>query len=222
MSIAGPKIAALAAGAINKRPRLGRSLASFERMIAATKKLMLERGSENFTLQDVSDAGNVSIGSIYLRFESKDRLLHAVIAEELSDILEGEQAMIARVLEESDGLANFLENYIASYSKFLHANAAMLRTIMQRAAIDSAVSEPGKETARLSASMSINAIMTFEDQIRGPDKLEKAAAVFQIIFATIARQYGLGSNPEAGDPALWPMMRGHLGRMTYAYLQHSG
>lgn len=218
MSTSGTQTRALAAGALSRKPRQGRSLASFERMLEATKALMLERGSEDFTLQDVSERGNVSIGSIYLRFESKDRLLHAVIAQELDQIIAGERAMIDEVLASSKSLAQFLPLYIDRYSGFLAENATLLRTVMQRAAIDPAVSGPGRETAQRSARMSLDAIMTFRDEIGGGNPEIKVQAVFQIIFATIARQYGLGATAESGDEKVWALMKPELSRMALAYL----
>jgi AcrR family transcriptional regulator len=211
----------LAFNAPSRRPRQGRSLASFERMLQATKELMVESGSDSFTLQDVSDRGQVSIGSIYLRFESKDRLLHAVIAQELQGIVESERAMLATTVSESATLAAFMPRYIDRYSKFLEENAPLLRTIMQRAAVDPVVSEPGKETARRSAAISVEAILNYRNEIRAADATERAQAVFQIIFATIARQYGLGTTPESGDPVVWQFMKVQLEKMSLAYLLHA-
>jgi AcrR family transcriptional regulator len=212
---------ALALGALSRRPRQGRSLASFDRMLEATRQLMIESGSDSFTLQDVSERGQVSIGSIYLRFESKDRLLHAVIAEELQAIIAKERAMLDETLAESANLGEFLPRYIERYSTFLQTHAPLLRTIMQRAAVDPAVSEPGKETARRSSAMSIAAILTYRDEIKATDAADKAHAVFQIVFATVARQFGLGSTPESGDPVVWEFMKNELAKMALAYLRHA-
>ena len=222
MSTAASQTKALAAGALSRKPRQGRSLASFERMLVATKSLMLEHGGEEFTLQDVSDRGNVSIGSIYLRFESKDRLLHAVIAQELEAIIAGERALLDSVLADSTGLARFLDLYIDRYSRYLASNAPLLRTIMQRAAIDPAVSGPGKETARKSAAMSIEAMLRFSSEIGGTNPAEKAQVAFQIVFATIARQFGLGATPESGDEAVWAVVKKELAKMALAYLRFDG
>jgi AcrR family transcriptional regulator len=191
-------------------------------MLEATKALMLERGSEDFTLQDVSERGNVSIGSIYLRFESKDRLLHAVIAKELSGIIASECAMIDGLLAKHRELERFLPRYIERYSDLLERNAQLLRAIMQRAAIDPAVSGPGRETARRSATMSVDALLTFSDEIRGGNPRTKAEAVFQIVFATIARQFGLGSTSKAGDNDVWTVVRAELAKMALAYLRFDG
>ena len=219
MSTETKHVDALADSALTRKPRQGRSLASFQRMIDATKALMLESGSDNFTLQDVSERGNVSIGSIYLRFDSKDRLLHAVIAEELQAVIAKERAMLDATLAESSSLGDFLPRYIDRYSAFLEENAPLLRTIMQRASVDPAVSGPGKETARRSADMSVAAILCYRDEIKAHDAEERAAAIFHILFATVARQYGLGSTPESGDPQLWPILKRELAKMALAYLR---
>ena len=221
MSTATRHTEALALQALSRKPRQGRSLASFERMLEATKALMIETGGDSFTLQDVSERGQVSIGSIYLRFESKDRLLHAVIAEELQTILAKERVMIDEVLAETNSLGEFLPRYIARYSAFLEEYAPLLRTIMARAEVDPAVSEPGKETARRSSEMSIAAILTFRDEIKSADPEAKALAVFQIVFATIARQFGLGSTPESSDPYLWGFIKDEIVKMALAYLRHA-
>lgn len=221
MSTATRHTEALALQALSRKPRQGRSLASFERMLEATKALMIETGGDSFTLQDVSERGQVSIGSIYLRFESKDRLLHAVIAEELQAIIAKERVMIDAVLAETSTLGAFLPLYIARYSAFLEQHAPILRTIMARAEVDPLVSEPGKETARRSSEMSIEAILTFRDEIKSADPEAKALAVFQIVFATIARQFGLGSTPESSDPYLWGFIKDEIAKMALAYLRHA-
>jgi AcrR family transcriptional regulator len=212
---------ALAESAVVRKPRQGRSLASFTRMIEATKALMLESGSEDFTLQDVSERGNVSVGSIYLRFESKDRLLHAVIAEELQSIIAGEQAFHADILARAKTLAEFLPLYVEGYSNFLAEHAMMLRTIMQRATVDPAVSEPGKETARKSTELSVNAILAYRDEIKSDDPETKANTIHHIVFATVARQYGLGSTPESGDDKVWDKVKNEIAKMALAYLKHA-
>lgn len=216
-----PATAQLAAGAVTRQPRQGRSRASFERMLAATRQLMLERGSEDFTLQEVSDIGNVSIGSIYLRFQSKENLLHAVIADELDRVSADEQEMIATVLSESARLADFVPLFVDRYYEVLRDHAPFLRLIMARAAFDPAVSEPGKITAHKTQTASIAAIVSFRDEIGSDDPELRASATFQIIFATIARCLSLGSTVESADAQNWTMLRSELATMCLAYLKHA-
>lgn len=213
-------VRSLSENAVIRKPQQGRSLASFQRMLEATKALMLERGSENFTLQDVSERGGVSIGSIYLRFESKDRLLHAVIGQELEAIVEGERAMLNEIVARSTSLVDFLPRYIHAYSDFLADHAQLLRTIMQRAEIDPAVSEPGRESAQRSAELSAEAILHFRNEISSDDPERRAHTVFRIVFATAARQFGLGSTAESADDRIWAVLKEELSTMALAYLRH--
>lgn len=214
-------IETLSLGAVTRRPRQGRSLASFERMIQATRELLLDKGSEDFTLQDVSERGRVSIGSIYLRFECKERLLHAVIGAELADIVAGEAEMVAEVRDAAQTLKQFLMLYVERYSAMLEATAPMLRAIMQRASIDGAISAAGKEAAFRSFSTAIDAMLAYRDEIHAADAAQKANAVMHVIFASVARQHGLGSTPESSDPAVKALMATELAAIAYAYLHHT-
>jgi AcrR family transcriptional regulator len=202
----------------SRQPQQGRSRASLERMLAAARELMLERGSEEFTLQEVSQRGNVSIGSIYLRFESKDNLVRAVIAESDGDIGAAEDAMFRMLRAESTSLGQFVPRYVEAYAEVLRQFAPLLRLSMDRAAFDPQVSAPGKVRANTAAAAATEAMLAFADEIAGPDRQLKADAAFRIIFATLARQLSLGSTFESMDPIDWEQLKRELGRMTLAYL----
>jgi AcrR family transcriptional regulator len=204
---------------MNRLPQQGRSRASLERMLAAARNLMLERGSEEFTLQEVSQRGNVSIGSIYLRFESKDNLVRAVIGASDSEIGGAESAMFEMLRAECASLEVFVPRYVEAYAEVLKRFAPLLRLSMERASFDPQVSGPGKERANTAAAAATAAILSFKDEIAGPDCETKADAAFRIIFATLARQLSLGSTPESMDSIDWEQLKRELGRMTLAYLK---
>lgn len=209
----------LTAASVSRKPQQGRSKASFERILAAAEALMLERGSEDFTLQEVSSAGSVSIGSIYLRFDSKDNLVRAVIANELERIKRDEDEMLAKVLAASPALADFMPRYVELYAEVLQHHSPLLRLIMQRAAQDPGVSESGKRSAHHSATTAVAAMMTFEKEFGGTNAQQRANATFHIIFATLARQLSLGSTDESADEMDWSELKSELARMCVAYLK---
>src|SRR4051812_41941303 len=91
-----------------RTPTQDRSQASLERMLQAALSLMSERASEDFTLLEVSQSGKVSIGSIYHQFRSKDDLVRAVIARQLADLAEIQQAGLQEVLRVSKTLEQFI------------------------------------------------------------------------------------------------------------------
>jgi AcrR family transcriptional regulator len=210
----------LAVDTVSRRPQQGRSKASLERMLSAAEKLMVERGNEDFTLQDVSRDGDVSIGSIYLRFESKDNLVRAVIANHLVRSADDEDRMIGEVTGRSHNLAEFVRNFVDAYAEFLREHAPMLRLAMDRARHDPLVSGPGKETATRAARASAQAMLTFADEFGGEDRELRAFSAFNVIFSTLARELSLGSSAETAQDLDWMVLKAQLARMCLAYLKH--
>lgn len=208
----------LAVDTVSRTPQQGRSKASFERMLVAAEKLMLERGSEEFTLQDVSQSGNVSIGSIYLRFKSKENLVRAVIANHLERMAADEDVMMAAVKRTATSLATFVPRYVQAYAELLREHAPLLRMSMQRASFDPLVSGPGRQSANRAAAMGIDAMLEYRAQFGGTDNERKANAAYHIIFSTLARQLSLGSTGESVHPQDWQELKIELGRMCLAYL----
>ena len=61
-----------------REPKQSRSKASLERLLKSAAELLTEKGYAEFTLQEVSARAQVSIGSIYNRFKSKDDLIRQI------------------------------------------------------------------------------------------------------------------------------------------------
>ena len=203
----------------NRQPLQGRSKASLARILSATRALMLERGSEDFTLQDVSKLGNVSIGSIYLRFDGKDALVRSVLSEFLQDLSREEDAMMAGVQEQSRNLGELVPLYVVAYAEILRKHAPLLRLAMERASFDPLVSEPGKRSAFRSEQRGADAMLAYADEFGGGDKALKARSSYHVIFATLARQLSLGSTGESVHDTDWEIMKQELGKMCLAYLR---
>ena len=210
---------AFAVGDVSRKPQQGRSKASLERMLAAGRELMLDRGSEEFTLQEVSERGQVSIGSIYLRFESKDNLVRGVIAEALEVLARDEDELLARLEHDCKDLASFVPAYVEGYSEVLRRHAPLLRLTMERAATDPQVSAPGKESALRAETNATNAMLAHSAEFGGSDHKLKAQSAYHIIFATLARQLSLGSSGEAVHNYDWTLMKRQMARMVLAYFR---
>lgn len=210
---------ALAVETVSRKPQQGRSKASLERMLSAARELMLERGNEDFTLQDVNQRGAVSIGSIYLRFQSKDNLVRAVIARALEELALAEETMVNDVLAQSPTLDEFMPRYVADYAEVLRINAPLLRLAMERASFDPLVSKPGKDHALRATDRGMQAMLHYRADFGGGDHETRANSAYKIVFATLARQLSLGSSGEAAHDYDWDVLKRELGRMCLAYLR---
>ena len=202
---------------VSRKPQQGRSKASLERMLVAARELMLERGSEEFTLQEVSERGQVSIGSIYLRFESKDNLVRGVIAEVLDSLRAEENSLLERLAKDCPDLDRFVPAYVEAYAELLRRHAPLLRMTMERAVFDPLVAGPGKENALRAEADATEAFLKHSAQFGGTDHRVRAQAAYHIIFATLARQLSLGSSGEAAHGYDWSLLKRELGRMCLAY-----
>ncbi len=189
-------------------------------MLAAARELMIERGNEDFTLQEVSQRGQVSIGSIYLRFESKDNLVRAVLANGLQALSDNESAMITDLGRQCRNLSEFVPRYVEAYAEVLRINAPLLRLAMARAEIDPLVSSPGKEAAEIAVRQSTSALLRYVDEFGGSDHELRASSAHHIIFATLARQLSLGSTSESVTVYDWDLLKRELSRMCLAYLRY--
>ena len=213
---------ALAVADVSRKPRQDRSKASLERMLAAGRELMLERGSEEFTLQEVSERGQVSIGSIYLRFESKDNLVRGVIAEALEALAAEETDLLQRLDGECADLSSFVSGYVEGYAEVLRRHAPLLRLTMERATYDPLVAKPGKQHALRTETEATAAMLAHAEEFGGSDTKDhkvKAQTAHHIIFATLARQLSLGSSGEAAHDYDWGLLKRELARMCLAYLR---
>lgn len=212
----------LAVADVSRKPQQGRSLASLKRMLEAARNLMLERGNEEFTLQEVSERGQVSIGSIYLRFESKDNLVRGVIAEALEALSQEETALVQRLNADCAELARFLFAYVEGYAEILRKHAPLLRLTMERAEFDPLVAIPGNQQALRAETDMTEALLAHAAEFGGSnpdDHRIRAQSCYHVIFATLARQLSLGTGVEAVHAYDWNRMKHELARMSLAYLR---
>ncbi|WCT80056.1 TetR/AcrR family transcriptional regulator [Novosphingobium humi] len=204
-----------------KLPEQDRSKASQERMLAATRRLIAHHGSDDFTLKDVALAGKVSVGSIYLRYPSKDRLIRTALSLELDRIAAEEVRMVRSVLKKAYNLAEAVALYIEGYGHLLATNALILRTAMNRAEHDTELSVIGKARAEQSAVAAIQIFLAFPEEIGGQRKQAKADVAFRLIFAALAREFGLGATRDSARWIDWAAFRQELALACLAYLQHA-
>jgi len=66
-----------------KPPRQQRSGRTFDALLEATRELLAERDFDDIGVADITSRANLSAGSFYARFDDKDSVLHAVVAQHL-------------------------------------------------------------------------------------------------------------------------------------------
>ncbi len=213
-----PHTAALPPLPDERQPLQSRSRASLTRMLGAARRLLIERGSDDFALSDVSRVGRVSIGSIYHRFQSKEELLRAVHRQLMED-LHGEQtAIVGSIRARARDLPGLLAMLIDEIAEFLKRNAGALRPMMACANKDGAIAAAGKASHTELRSLFIAALLTYRSTIRHANPSAAADTCFKMIYAAIARDLGFEAAHIAADQAEWGNLKINLFAMCSAFL----
>ena len=158
-----------AVGAHLKPPQQERSRQSLERALDAAVALMVERGSDAFTLAEVAERADVSIGSIYGRVKSKDDLLRSVHARELQRIDEETAKKFRRFKREPGDLDRAAAFAVTTAAQVLRKNAGILGPFMMRANSDSVVAEMGARSHQALEAEFTTVVMSQIGKYRPPE-----------------------------------------------------
>ncbi|MFM6853471.1 MAG: TetR/AcrR family transcriptional regulator [Sphingopyxis sp.] len=202
-----------------RAPVQGRSRQSYDRMMSAAENLLSTRGSGDFTLNEVSRAGKVSIGSIYNRFESKDALLHAVQLRVLDRVDREMTDRLDAAIASYSGLDHLVSRLIDALAETLKKHADLMRPLMQIASIDEQVSVTGKASYNKTATSFRTAILDHRDEIARPDANRAVDTSFRIAYAAVARYLGFGSATTAAWEGDWDVLKEDLAIMVAAFLR---
>lgn len=206
-------------GEATRVPQQGRSRASYERMLVAAEKLMVKRGDDDFTLTEVAKTGKVSIGSIYLRFASKDDLIRAVHVRVLARIDEDQRTMLADVRERSGTLDEYSRCFVEAYAELLKTYGPVLRPIMFRAIHDESMSTIGRSSAEVLSVEVHRQLLSYSAEFGRADHQRLVENAFRMIYCTLARYLGLGSSPESANEGNWEELKEDLAVMCPAFLR---
>ena len=185
-----------------REPKQQRSRLSFERIQDAALALLVERGSDAFTLAEVCGRADASMGAIYNRVDGKDDLIRVIHDREMAKMdrdtiqaLEGKDLSKGNVGEAAAKLIDGIE-------LVLQEHADVLRPFMLLAAKDEQVSVRGRMSYQLMADQFIELLSQRRGEIRHPNPVAAIEWCFTIVYSVFARRLGLGfleGAEEVGD-----------------------
>lgn len=187
-------------------------------MLATARKLMIERESADFTLQEVSFLGKVSIGSIYFRFRSKDELVRAVIGQDLEVMAADEIDAIAAIAQSASGIDEFITAYIGALADIVKRHALMLGLAMRDAASDPVMSDVGEDQEMAAALRFAKGLALYKENV--PDDVERRAVfAFHVLFATLARHIIKESQRSSFTRVRWNELIAEVSKMILGYIR---
>jgi AcrR family transcriptional regulator len=198
-------------------PQQRRSQESLERVLQAGFELLQERGFEGFTLQEVSQRANVSIGSIYARVPSREALIKAVYeramlwTEEQAEPLERAAHRPGTTREQIEAIATEAASQVLTHGD-------VLRVFMRQAPLDPWIMERAAVKSRATCRVFTNAILEHRAEVRHEDPELAADIAWRMIYNTTARRITHGLTFESERPVSDEQLTRELARAVADYL----
>src|SRR5689334_21668556 len=114
-------------------PKQKRSQESLERVLEASTSLLEENGFDAFTIQDVSQRADVSVGAIYARFGNKESLLRAVHRYAMESIQPEHEAVATG---NGRPARDVIDGAVRTIAGIFRGNERLLRAFMHLGAVD--------------------------------------------------------------------------------------
>ncbi len=201
-----------------REPKQERSRLSFDKAVDAAVALLIERGSDAFTLNEVAALAGVSTGSIYGRVDSKDDLLRFAHAREMARIGAAQKQLFDPMPPADEPLATNVREVVATTSRFLRDNAAVMSPFMRLANSDPVIADAGRTAAWDMRDAFCAALLAARPEIHHPDPERAVAWSFTVVYSVVGRWLGLGGDVAAAGEGEWDQMLSDLSEMVTAFL----
>jgi len=205
-------------GELVRQPKQERSRQSFDRAVEAAMSLMVERRSGAITIAEVAARSGVSTGSIYARVASKEdliRVAHARLMNRLA--LETDRALGIQAAPDED-LQVVVGRSVSALAELLRRHSEELAPFMRLAHSDPVIASGGKIAHEGMVSAFSKALLAAGPAITRPDPDAAVAWSCAVVYSVLARELGLGSDPEAAADLPWDELLAALTEMVAAYL----
>jgi AcrR family transcriptional regulator len=199
-------------------PKQKRSQASLERVLDASLRLLEENGFEAFTIQDVSQRADVSVGAIYARFGSKESLLRTVHQHAMDAMQPEHDAVDAADAVETASTRDVVVAAVARVAAVFRGNEKLLGAFMHLGAIDAEISRRGSERSIDLARHFKATVLAHGEDIPRSDPEAAVDIAFRMAYCTFARQVMYGPTFESDRPIEWDELAREVGSACAAYL----
>lgn len=196
-----------------------RSRRTEQRILRAALDLIADLGEQSITMSAVSDRADVSVGSIYRRFGSREELLIAVAASFAQDFLDRIEASLdsptALQLATPESVIRF-----ATLS-FVHAFEGHERPFARLYLLglsDPNIYQEGSLASVAGGKRYLEFIMRARDAIRRPDPEAAVDMTYRTLYAFCSHYITQGPYLESHRRVTWESVAEELAQMNVAYL----
>jgi AcrR family transcriptional regulator len=198
-------------------PKQQRSRESYERVLAATRRLLTEEKGADFTLADVSRESGVSIGGIYGRFENRMALILEVQLRANEAMVEECAARIAEASAAARDSRDLMRRLVVEIAESLRRDRALIKAIVDASLADARIAQEGLHAYELQLELFRSALLARRDEILHPEPEKAIEFCFLSIYEIVASHFGFGRRKSAED-AQWAQLLAQLQHQCVSYL----
>lgn len=201
-------------------PSQERSRRTLERIVVAAREIFAERGESGFTIPEVSRRAQVSAGTIYRRFGSRQELLETVFARYARQ--ESDELLAAWVATDWSqlGRREVIDTLVADLSRPWRKDPRLARAFMARrlAIDDEEAFGHGLAMMRIHAEAFRAAMLTHRREITHPDPDQAIDFAYRLIVGACGRWTARTIEVLAPVPMSWEKMFQNLGDVLETYI----
>jgi AcrR family transcriptional regulator len=201
-----------------RQPKQRRSQQSLERVLEASIRLLEESGFDAFTIQDVSQRADVSVGAIYARFGNKESLLRAVHRHAMESIGAEHDAVAAVDGRPHESVRDVIAGAVRTVAAIFRTNEDLLRAFMHLGAVDDEIARRGSDSSTDLARQFEETVLHHRAEITHPDPKKAVDVAFRMTYCTFARQVMYGPTFESDREISWDDLVEEVGAACAAYL----
>jgi AcrR family transcriptional regulator len=199
-------------------PKQKRSQESLERVLEASTRLLQESGFEGFTVQEVSQRADGSVGAIYARFGNKEHLLRAVHAHVMEAIRSEHESVGAPDGRPESTAREAIGGAVETVAGIFQGNERLLSAFMHVGAVDDEIAKRGSQVSIDLARRFAATVLVHRDEISHPDPEKSVDVAYRMAYCTFARQVMYGPAFESDRPIPWADLVEEVGAACAAYL----
>ena len=162
-----------------------KKLIRLQSIVAGARKLFIDKGFVNTTIQDIAAEADVGLGTLYLYAKSKEDLLVLVFKDDILTMIDESYAAIAQDASLIDQLMAFFEGHISYHMK----DQALSRTVLKELSF-STTEQRRKDIDQITNSTYAKLIKIIE-RARRDGRVDKELYTGTMAWSTFALYYHL-------------------------------
>jgi AcrR family transcriptional regulator len=198
-------------------PKQQRSRESHERVVAATRRLLLEEKGADFTLADVSRESGVSIGGIYGRFDNRMALIQEVQLRTNEAMAAEYTLKIEQARKECSSGRELMRRLVVEIAESLRRHKGIIKAIVDASLSDPQIAQQGLHAYASQLALFKAALLDHAADIAHPDREQAIDFCFLSVYELVASHFGFGRRRSAED-AQWEQLLAQLQHLCVAFL----